>query len=83
MTIVAKFRGQCAACDAPIHRGDDIEWTRGSKRTYHAKCARALDKGIDPNFSPLRGYSYSSAAMAEDEATFERMAGDAFMAGLR
>jgi hypothetical protein len=78
MTITAKFASGCAACDAPIRKGDSIEWIRGSKRTYHSTCARALDRGVDPAAS-----RYSSAAMAEDERQFEYMAGESFVAGLR
>ena len=79
MTMVAKFRGTCRQCGQPIRKGADIEWTR-QFGAAHAACVSAEQQSDD--YSPLRGYRYSTAAMLEDERTYEASYSDSFRAGL-
>jgi hypothetical protein len=75
MEMIARFRGTCRECGNGIKRGERIEWSRGLGAA-HVRC---VDGPQDGGFRP----GYSTEAMLEDELTFERMAGESFMAGLR
>jgi hypothetical protein len=74
MEMLARYPGQCRECGNRIKRGERIDWTR-SVGAAHLGCVNGHQSG---GFRP----GYSTAAMLEDELTFERIAGEAFMAGL-